>query len=65
MEGQNRYRLPEKLRQIKPYDPVQDPYPYPLEAVWLTYDGLHPSDEGCEILADILADAIKKALGQR
>ena len=49
----------------RPYDPVQDPYPYPLEAVWLTYDGLHPSDEGCEILADILADAIKKALEQR
>lgn len=42
-----------------PFDPARDPYPYPPEARALTYDGLHPSDEGNEILACLLADALR------
>jgi len=34
-----------------PFDPETDAYPYPEEAVNMTYDGLHPSDEGYEIIA--------------
>ena len=41
-----------------PYDPDKDEYPYPPEAISMTYDGLHPSDEGAEIIAGILADAV-------
>lgn len=45
-----------------PFDPASDPYPYPPEAHALTYDGLHPTDEGNEILATLIADALKKLL---
>ncbi len=45
-----------------PFRPGKDPYPYPPEAVDLTYDGLHPSEEGCEILADLFAEEIRKIL---
>ena len=41
-----------------PYDPGKDDYPYPEEAANMTYDGLHPSDKGSDILAGILAKAI-------
>ena len=41
-----------------PFDPEKDPYPYPPEARALTYDGLHPTDEGNEILAALLAEAL-------
>jgi lysophospholipase L1-like esterase len=34
-----------------PFDPEKDDYPYPEEAIHMTYDGLHPSDEGYEIIA--------------
>jgi len=40
------------------YDPETDEYPYPSAAGWMTYDGLHPSDEGNERIASILADQI-------
>ena len=43
----------------KPFCPEEDEYPYPPEAAWLTYDGLHPSDQGCRILADLFADVIE------
>ena len=46
-----------------PYDPLNDEYPYPPEAVHMTYDGLHPSDEGSEVIAQILAETINKILG--
>lgn len=46
-----------------PYDPLKDEYPYPLEAVYMTYDGLHPSDEGSEVIAGILAETINEVLG--
>ncbi len=45
-----------------PFDPAGDPYPYPNEAVRLTYDGLHPSDEGADILASLFAEAIRAVL---
>lgn len=44
-----------------PFDPQRDEYPYPPEAAFLTYDGLHPSDEGCEIIAERLAEALEEA----
>lgn len=45
-----------------PYDPDQDGYPYPIESIALTYDGLHPSDEGSEIIAEIVKEAIEHVL---
>ena len=38
----------------KPFNPDNDEYPYPQEAVAMTYDGLHPSDKGFEIIAEML-----------
>ena len=43
-----------------PFDPKQGEYPYPPEAIDMTYDGLHPSDRGCEVIAKMLAKAIKQ-----
>lgn len=40
------------------YNPETDEYPYPSAAGWMTYDGLHPSDEGNERIASILAEQI-------
>lgn len=45
-----------------PYDALIDPYPYPVEAIHITYDGLHPSDQGCEVIADLLAEKINELL---
>ncbi|MBP3543590.1 MAG: SGNH/GDSL hydrolase family protein [Lachnospiraceae bacterium] len=44
------------------YQPETDEYPYPPEAVALTYDGLHPSDEGNEILAELIAKELEKLI---
>ena len=46
-----------------PYDPKTDEYPYPPEAAALTYDGLHPSDEGCRILAGLFTAKLKELIG--
>lgn len=43
-----------------PFDPKQNEYTYPPEAADMTYDGLHPSDKGCEVIAKMLAKAIKQ-----
>ncbi|WP_207420634.1 SGNH/GDSL hydrolase family protein [Desertivirga brevis] len=43
-----------------PFNPVTDEYPYPVEAIDLTYDGLHPSDKGMEIIAKMLVKVMKK-----
>ena len=48
-----------------PYDPGKDEYPYPEAAIALTYDGLHPSDEGSQILARLFSDKIREALQGR
>jgi hypothetical protein len=42
-----------------PYSPENDAYPYPVEAQNMTYDGLHPSDKGNELIAKLLAKKIK------
>ncbi|GAB3923788.1 hypothetical protein GCM10028827_10860 [Mucilaginibacter myungsuensis] len=43
-----------------PFDPSKDDYPYPIESVALTYDGLHPSDAGYAIITDALLKVFKK-----
>lgn len=42
-----------------PFDPEKDNYPYPREASNMTYDGLHPSNKGYEIIAEMLIDKWK------
>jgi len=44
----------------KAFDPEKDAYPYPVEAIAITYDGLHPSDKGYEIIAKRLIKIMKK-----
>jgi lysophospholipase L1-like esterase len=53
------YRYP-KFTRI-PFDPKNDEYPYPPAAINITYDGLHPSDKGDEIIAEKLIKAFKQA----
>lgn len=49
-----------------PFDPKTDEYPYPPEAINMTYDGLHPSDKGNAIIAEKVIRAFKKMdLGPR
>ncbi|MBO0948911.1 SGNH/GDSL hydrolase family protein [Fibrella forsythiae] len=43
-----------------PFNPETDEYPYPLEAVDKTYDGLHPSDSGYELITRRLVKVMKK-----
>jgi lysophospholipase L1-like esterase len=43
-----------------PFNPETDQYPYPAEAIDMTYDGLHPSDKGYEIIAAMLIKIMKK-----
>lgn len=42
-----------------PFNPESDLYPYPLDAIGMTYDGLHPSDKGNELIASLLANTLK------
>jgi lysophospholipase L1-like esterase len=43
-----------------PFNPETDQYPYPAEAIDMTYDGLHPSDKGYESIAAMLIKIMKK-----
>lgn len=43
-----------------PFNPATDEYPYPLDAIGMTYDGLHPSDKGYEVIAKMLVKIMKK-----
>lgn len=43
----------------KPFDPLKDEYPYPVDAIAMTYDGLHPSDKGYEVISRLFIKAIK------
>ncbi|CAG5000664.1 hypothetical protein DYBT9275_02508 [Dyadobacter sp. CECT 9275] len=43
-----------------PFEPGKDAYPYPPDAVNMTYDGLHPSDKGYEVIAAMLEKKWKK-----
>ncbi|OLY91251.1 Lysophospholipase L1 [Cnuella takakiae] len=45
-----------------PFNPDTDEYPYPLDAVAMTYDGLHPSDKGYEVIAGKLLPLIRKSI---
>lgn len=43
-----------------PFNAEADEYPYPLESVAMTYDGLHPSDEGYKVITKMLVKILKK-----
>lgn len=43
-----------------PFHPEAGEYPYPADAIDMTYDGLHPSDKGYEIIAGMLKKIMKK-----
>ena len=43
-----------------PFNPATDDYPYPTDAIDITYDGLHPSDKGYSIIANMLVKELKK-----
>lgn len=42
------------------FNPEMDDYPYPVDAINMTFDGLHPSDKGNEIIAGMIAKVISK-----
>ena len=43
-----------------PFDPDKDDYPYPVQAIDNTFDGLHPSDKGCQVIADMLVKVLNR-----
>ena len=43
-----------------PFNAATDAYPYPKEAIDLTYDGLHPSDKGNDIIAKEIIEKFKE-----
>jgi hypothetical protein len=43
-----------------PFNPDTDEYPYPPEAMNVTFDGLHPSDKGFKMIADLFIRILKK-----
>lgn len=43
-----------------PFNPLTDEYPYPVEAMDVTFDGLHPSDKGNALIARTLVKIMKK-----
>lgn len=45
------------------FDAVADEYPYPKEAIGLTYDGLHPSDWGNAVIAGAMTKVFKQWFG--
>lgn len=45
-----------------PFHPETDAYPYPPDAIDMTYDGLHPSDKGNAVIAAMITKAIKKEM---
>lgn len=51
------YSYPEFINV--PFNPETDEYPYPKDAVQMTYDGLHPSDEGYKVIAGMLVEALR------
>ena len=43
-----------------PFNPATDEYPYPKEAINVTFDGLHPSDKGNAIIAKAVVREFQK-----
>lgn len=41
-----------------PFEPSEDEYPYPETAINMTYDGLHPSDKGYEVISRFIIKAL-------
>lgn len=58
--GYQEYSYPEYTSI--PFDPEKDEYPYPESSIRMTYDGLHPSDRGYEVIATSI---VKKWKGLR
>jgi lysophospholipase L1-like esterase len=52
------YRYPDFIDI--PFDPGKDDYPYSMESIDVTYDGLHPSDKGYQIIARELVPIFRK-----
>lgn len=52
------YRYPDFIDV--PFNPAKDEYPYPIDAINMTYDGLHPSDKGYATIAKMLVKVMKK-----
>ncbi|SHO61958.1 SGNH/GDSL hydrolase family protein [Algoriphagus zhangzhouensis] len=42
-----------------PFDPENDQYPYPEESINITFDGLHPSDKGYQLIFEGLSPLFK------
>ena len=51
------YKYPEFVNV--PFNPATDDYPYPKEAIDMTYDGLHPSDKGYRVIANMLIKELR------
>jgi lysophospholipase L1-like esterase len=45
-----------------PFNPETDEYPYPDDAIDMTYDGLHPSDKGYQVIARMLIPLMKDVI---
>lgn len=43
-----------------PFNPETDEYPYPIESINMTYDGLHPSDKGYKAISKLILKEFKK-----
>jgi lysophospholipase L1-like esterase len=43
-----------------PFNPETDEYPYPMAAINMTFDGLHPSDKGNELIAKAIIKIMRK-----
>ena len=43
-----------------PFNPATDEYPYPIESIAMTYDGLHPSDAGNTEISNALVKIMKR-----
>lgn len=43
-----------------PFNPATDEYPYPEASIGMTYDGLHPSDKGNALIAQMLVNTMIK-----
>ncbi|MFC6101891.1 SGNH/GDSL hydrolase family protein [Olivibacter domesticus] len=54
----NNYKYP--TYTTIPFNPAADEYPYPIDAIDMTYDGLHPSDKGNQLIADALLKVFKR-----
>jgi lysophospholipase L1-like esterase len=52
------YRYPDFIDI--PFKPETDAYPYPVEAINMTYDGLHPSDKGNALISRKLVSVLKR-----